>query len=75
MNDRTDLSNLNPKSQTIFEKKHKLAIYKQELVNIREWLNNTLCDIELRRLEKEAELLEEKIHSLNLFFITRLSKL
>ena len=66
-------------SQTVIEKKHKLAIYKQELVNIREWLNNTQCDIELRRLEKEAELLEKKIYSLNMFFltryITRLSKL
>ena len=66
-------------SQIVIEKKHKLATYKQELTNIREWLNNTQGDIEIRRLEKEAELLEKKIYSLNMFlmaqFITRFSKL
>lgn len=61
--------------QRVIEKKYKLAIYKQELVNIREWLNNALCDIELQRLEKEAQLLEKKIKALNLGLITRLSKL
>lgn len=58
-------------SQTVIDKQHKLATYKQELTNIRDWLNNTQCDIELRRLEKEAELLEKKIYSLNMFFLTR----
>ena len=58
MNDATFLKKLN--TQTAIDKQHKLATYKQELANIREWLNNTKCDIEIRRLEKEAELLEKK---------------
>ena len=77
MNDATFLKKLN--TQTAIDKQHKLATYKQELTNIREWLNNTQGDIEIRRLEKEAELLEKKIYSLNMFlmaqFITRFSKL
>ena len=48
MKDITFLKNLN--TQRVIEKKYKLTIYKQELVNIRELLNNTHCDIELRRL-------------------------
>ena len=62
-------------SQIVIEKKHKLATYKQKLTNIREHLNNTQCDIEIRRLENDAELLEKKIYSLNMFFLTRFSKL
>jgi hypothetical protein len=77
MNDTTFLKKLN--TETAIDKQHKLATYKQELTNIREWLNNTQCDIEIRRLEKEAKLLEKKIYSLNMFlmtqFITRFSKL
>jgi uncharacterized protein YjiS (DUF1127 family) len=55
MNDTTFLKKLN--TETAIDKQHKLATYKQELANIRELLNNTLSDIELRRLEKEAEIL------------------
>jgi hypothetical protein len=77
MNDTTFLKKLN--TETAIDKQHKLATYKQELANIRELLNNTQSDIEIRRLEKEAEILEKKIYSLNMFlmaqFITRFSKL
>jgi hypothetical protein len=77
MNDTTFLKKLN--TETAIDKQHKLATYKQELDNIRELLNNTQSDIEIRRLEKEAKLLEKKIYSLNMFlmaqFITRFSKL
>lgn len=69
MNDATFLKKLN--TQTAIDKQHKLTVYKQELANIRDWLNNTQDDIEIRRLEKEAELLEKKIYSLNMFFLTR----
>jgi hypothetical protein len=79
MTNNISINSVTP-SQTVIDKKHNLAVYKQELANIRDLLNNnTLSDIELRRLKQEAELLEKKIYSLNMFlmarFITRFSKL
>lgn len=75
MSDRLFLKNLTPEAHTVLKQKHKLALYKQELTNIRKHTDNIICNNELHQLKKEAELLEKKIHSLNLFFITRLSKL
>ena len=75
MSDRLFLKNLTPEAHTGLKHKYKLAVYKQELANIRKRIDNIICNSELHQLEKEAEILEKKIQSLNLFFITRLSKL
>ena len=52
------------KVQEHLEQKDNLAVYKQELINLKERIKNTSCDIEIWRLEKDADLLEKKIKSI-----------
>ena len=55
----------NQKVNEYLEQKDNLSTYKQDLDTLKERIKNTTCDIEIWRLEKEAELLEKKIKSLN----------
>ena len=55
----------NQKVNEYLEQKDNLATYKQDLDTLKERIKNTTCDIEIWRLEKDAELLEKKIKSLN----------
>ena len=52
------------KVQEHLEQKDNLAVYKQELVNLKERIKNTTCDIEIWRLEKDVEILEKRIKSI-----------
>ena len=53
----------NQKVNEYLEQKDNLAAYKQNLDTLKERIKNTTCDIEIWRLEKDAELLEKKIKS------------
>ena len=55
----------NQKVNEYLEQKDNLSSYKQDLDTLKERIKNTTCDIEIWRLEKDAELLEKKIKSLN----------
>lgn len=50
----------NQKVNEYLEQKDNLSTYKQDLDTLKERIKNTTCDIEIWRLEKEAELLEKK---------------
>ena len=52
------------KVQEHLEQKDNLEIYKQELVNLKQRIKNTTCDIEIWRLEKDVEILEKRIKSI-----------
>jgi hypothetical protein len=52
------------KVQEHLEQKDNLEIYKQELVNLKQRIKNTTCDIEIWRLEKDVETLEKRIKSI-----------
>ena len=52
------------KVQEHLEQKDNLSLYKQELVNLNERIKNTTCDIEIWRLEKDVEILEKRIKSI-----------
>ena len=52
------------KVQEHLEQKDNLEIYKQELVNFKQRIKNTTCDIEIWRLEKDVEILEKRIKSI-----------
>ena len=52
------------KVQEHLEQKDNLAVYKQELVNLKDRIKNTTCDIEIWRLEKDVEILEKRIKSI-----------
>jgi hypothetical protein len=54
----------NEKIQNMFEQKENLVILKEELKDILNRINNTSSDIEIWRLEREAENLEKKIKSI-----------
>ena len=55
----------NQKVNEYLEQKDNLSTYKQDLDTLKERIKNTTCDIEIWRLEKDVELLEKKIKSLN----------
>jgi hypothetical protein len=52
------------KVQEHLEQKDNLEVYKQELVNLKQRIKNTTCDIEIWRLEKDVDILEKKIKSI-----------
>jgi len=52
------------KVQEHLEQKDNLEIYKQELVNLKERIKKTTCDIEIWRLEKDVETLQKRIKSI-----------
>lgn len=52
------------KVQEHLEQKDNLALYKQELINLKQRIKNTTCDIEIWRLEKDVETLEKRIKSI-----------
>lgn len=51
----------NQKIQTMIEQKENLDIYKDKLEQLKRRINETTSDIEIWRLEREAETLEKKI--------------
>jgi len=52
------------KVQEHLEQKDNLEVYKQELVNLKQRIKNTTCDIEIWRLEKDVDTLEKRIKSI-----------
>jgi hypothetical protein len=52
------------KVQNMLEQKDNLVSYKQELVNLKRKINETSSDIEIWKLEREAEILEKKIKTI-----------
>lgn len=54
----------NQKVQNMLEQKENLQSYKQELADLKKRINETTSDIDIWRLEREAESLEKKIKSI-----------
>jgi hypothetical protein len=54
----------NQKIQNMLDQKENLNIYKEELADIKKIINETTSEIELWRLERDAENLEKKIKSI-----------
>jgi hypothetical protein len=55
----------NQKVQNMIEQKENINIYKQQLSDLKKKINETNSDIEIWRIEREAELLEKKIKSID----------
>lgn len=51
------------KVQSLLEQKDNLEVYKKELIRLKTKINETTSDIEIWKLEREAETLEKKIKS------------
>jgi hypothetical protein len=54
----------NQKVQNMLDQKENLIIYKQELSDLKKRINETTSDIDIWRLEREAETLEKKIKAI-----------
>ena len=54
----------NQKVQNMLDQKENLDFYKCELADLRKRINEATSDIEIWRLEREAEILEKKIKSI-----------
>jgi hypothetical protein len=52
------------KVQSLLEQKDNLDVYKKELIRLNSKINETTSDIEIWKLEREAETLEKKIKSI-----------
>jgi hypothetical protein len=54
----------NQKVQTMLEQKDNIILLKEELNELKNKIKNTISDIEIWRLEREEEILEKKIKSI-----------
>jgi hypothetical protein len=54
----------NQKVQNMIEQKENLILYKEELAQIKQKINETTSDIDIWRLERDAEILEKKIKAI-----------
>jgi hypothetical protein len=54
----------NQKVQNMIEQKENLILYKEELAQIKQKINETNSDIDIWRLERDAEILEKKIKAI-----------
>jgi predicted nucleic acid-binding Zn-ribbon protein len=54
----------NQKVQSMLEQKQNLETYKEELAELKRRINETTSDVEIWRLERDAEILEKKIKAI-----------